>query len=83
MAAAKKVYKMLIKDFGKDNLSSLKILDKNQTKYLGYGEAPATIIWEGGPYNWAVEVSMREDVLALPGVLVEPYNSFILNFYKY
>jgi len=32
IAAAKKVYKMLIKDFGKDNLYSLKILDKNQTK---------------------------------------------------
>ena len=43
-----------------------------------------TILLEGGPYDWAVEVSMDEEVIAKArsyGVFIEPYAGYALCLY--
>ena len=45
-----------------------------------------TILLEGGPYDWAVEVSMDEEVIAKAlsyGVFIEPYAGYALCLYPY
>lgn len=39
-----------------------------------------TVVFEAGPYDWAVEVSM--ELIALTGVTCEPYYGFDLTFYR-
>lgn len=39
-----------------------------------------TVVFEAGPYDWAVEVSM--ELIALTGVFCEPYYGFDLTFYR-
>lgn len=34
------------------------------------------LIWEGGPFEWALEVGQ-----IVPGTFLEPYNSFALGIY--
>lgn len=36
------------------------------------------IIWEAGPYEWAVEESSK---IKVPGTFLEPYSSFMLTIY--
>lgn len=45
-----------------------------------------TILLEGGPYDWAVEVSMDSAVVAKAralGVFIEPYAGYALCLYPY
>jgi len=48
--------------------------------WFGYGERPA-IIWEGGPYEWAVlfSLSLTED--SVKGVFLEPVTNWALGIY--
>jgi hypothetical protein len=39
-----------------------------------------TVVFEAGPYDWAVEVSM--EIIALTGLSCEPYFGFDLTFYR-
>ena len=81
MKAATKLKEALVKQYGEENTGELALWDKAKCEQMGYGNAEAALIWEGGPCEWAVELSMTEAVLNMPGILAEPYNSFILNFY--
>ena len=57
------------------------VWDKEKCAQQGFGSGDAALIWEGGPYDWAVEESMAGVCLGMKGILAEPYNGFILNFY--
>lgn len=39
-----------------------------------------TVVFEAGPYDWGVEVSM--ELISLTGITVEPYYGFDLTFYR-
>jgi len=41
--------------------------------------APYAIIWESGPYEWAIEAF---DVVKVEGVFAEPYTSWALGIFK-
>lgn len=48
------------------------------------GEPTPTILLEGGPYEWGVEASLDDEVVAKMrkiGVHAEPYNSWNLSLY--
>ena len=45
--------------------------------WTGYGGAPYTIVWEGGPYDWAVELGW----VNVPGVFAEPITGWALGLY--
>lgn len=77
--AAQKVRNAMVTAHGESE--DLVIWDKEKCAMQGFGEGDAALVWEGGPYNWAVEVSMLPACLQMQGILAEPYNSFILNFY--
>ncbi len=82
MEAANKFKDMLVEKYGEENATELVIWDEAKSAEMGYGEGEATICWEGGPENWAVNESMTDFAFSnLPGILAEPYNHFILNFY--
>ena len=44
-----------------------------------YAVYPWAIVWEGGPYEWAVEASFKEELLG-GKFLFEPINSYALTF---
>ena len=48
--------------------------------WLGTGPAPA-IVWEEGPYEWAIERSMELQKVISPRVFVEPITSWSLGIY--
>ncbi|KKM03784.1 hypothetical protein LCGC14_1770900 [marine sediment metagenome] len=82
MKAATKIRDALVKQYGAANTVDLMLWDAEKCKQMGYGDGEAAIVWEGAPlHDWAVEISMTESVLNLAGVLAEPYNGHILNFY--
>lgn len=81
LQAAKKVRDAMVKAYGESE--DLVVWNKEkcaQQSCGGVGEA--ALVWEGGPEEWAINVSMSPAALSLPGILAEPYNSFILNFYN-
>lgn len=39
-----------------------------------------TVVFEAGPYDWAIDASM--EIIALTGLSVEPYYGFDLTFYR-
>lgn len=80
LQAAKKIRDAMVKAYGESD--DLVIWDKEKCSRQGFGEGEAALVWEGGPEEWAVNVSMSPVALSLPGILAEPYNSFILNFYN-
>jgi len=43
------------------------------------GTPTPTVIWEGGPHDWAVEI---ENVFWPFGVFVEPYSGWALSIYR-
>ena len=52
--------------------------------WFGYGGKP-TIVWEGGPYEWAIECSFSLlNVLAddMPDVWLEPATNWALSIYR-
>ena len=82
MEAAVKVRDALVDIYGAENTVDLMLWDSEMCAEAGYGDGEAAIVWEGAPlHDWAVEISMTRPVLALPGILAEPYNGHILNFY--
>ena len=80
LQAAKKVRSSLVATYGESE--DLVVWNKKQCARQGFGDGEAALVWEGGPEEWAVNVSMSPVALSMPGILAEPYNSFILNFYK-
>ena len=82
MQAATKFKEMLVKKYGESETTELVIWDKAKSAEMGFGEGEATICWEGGPCEWAVTESMTEFAFSLKGILAEPYNHFVLNFYQ-
>lgn len=82
MQAAKKFREMLVEKYGEENTTELVIWNTVKSAEMGWGNGEATICWEGGPENWAVNESMTEYAArGFPGILIEPYNHFVLNFY--
>lgn len=82
MEAAVKVRDALVARYGPAETTDLMLWDAEKSAEMGYGNGEATLVWEGAPlHDWAVEVSMTSPVLSLPGILAEPYNGHILNFY--
>lgn len=82
MEAATKIRDALIDWNGETATVDLMLWDAEKSSEMGYGDGEATLVWEGAPmHDWAVEISMHPRVLALPGILAEPYNGHILNFY--
>lgn len=45
------------------------------------GEPRPALIWEGGPYDWAIECQQVRDAAMARGLWVEPQTSFALNVY--
>ncbi|MCH7839130.1 MAG: hypothetical protein IID38_02695 [Planctomycetes bacterium] len=83
MKAAEYVKDALVSYFGADETVELMIWDAKKCAEMGYGNGQAAIVWEGAPDpEWAIPISMSSWVLSLPGILAEPYNGHILNFYK-
>ena len=82
MEAAIKIRDALVARYGPAETVDLMLWDAEMCMEAGYGDGEAAIVWEGAPlHDWAVEVSMTEAVLNMPGILAEPYNGHILNFY--
>jgi len=47
-----------------------------------YPDAPWTLVWEEGPYCWAIEFSGNQPTDAgVPGVFVEPHTQWALGIY--
>ena len=82
LKAAKTFKAMLVKKYGKENTEELTIWNKKKCIEMGYGSGDAAIIWNSGPYDWAITESMTDFAFGLDGVLAEPWNGAILNFYK-
>lgn len=83
--AARKVRKLLIEKYGMpaEGLDSPVVWSKEESAKYGWGSPCVQVCAESGPYEWAVDFSLDPEVTdLLPGVFVEPYNSFILCFYK-
>lgn len=78
--AARKVAAYLTKTYGEGAL----VWGRDDVTYYGWGNADAQVCWEGGPYDWPTLVSeaIFAGKLDLPGVFIEPRNSFILSFYR-
>jgi len=49
--------------------------------WFGYGPTP-TIVWEGGPYEWAVECSFTLLDDCPQGVWLEPATNWALSVYR-
>jgi len=81
MQAAIKFKAMLVKKYGESETTELILWDKAKSAEMGFGDGDATLCWEGGPYEWAVNESLTIEAMTLQGVLAEPYNSFVLCFY--
>lgn len=83
MEAAIKVRDILVKVHGAENIADLMLWDAEMCAEAGYGDGEAAIVWEGAPDpEWAINISLVPAVVAnLPGILAEPYNGHILNFY--
>lgn len=83
MEAAKYIKDALVSFFGPADTADLMVWDAEKCAEMGYGDGEAALVWEGAPDpEWAIMISMSNQVLALPGILAEPYNGHILNFYK-
>lgn len=80
--AAIKFKEMLVEKYGESETTELDIWDKAKSAEMGFGEGEATLVWEGGPCEWAIEESLTAFAVSLTGILAEPYNGFILNFYN-
>lgn len=81
MQAAKKFKAMLDEKYGAENTTELVIWDKATCIEHGFGDSDVAICWEGGAHEWAIEESLTSYALSFHGLLLEPYNGFILNFY--
>jgi hypothetical protein len=82
LAAAKDVARRLRKTYDSDEVA---VWDAAKVKEMGWGSgrAPAGIAWEGGPYDWAVTVSLDPVWMRdYPGVFMEPYSGWLLYFYE-
>ena len=80
--AAKSLYKALCAEcvnHGQDPKWEVSIRSPKENVEFGYGPF-WQVGWEAGPYDWAVEVSLRPDVNQAPWGYVEPYYSFNLEF---
>ncbi len=63
--------------------SGPEVWDRERVLQGGWDEAEASVYWEGGPYNWAVELSLDPDIIdAFPNLLLEPYSGWLLSFYR-
>lgn len=83
MEAAVKVRDALVKQYGTANTTDLMLWDAEKCAEMGYGDGEAAIVWEGAPDpEWAITVSLSVPVVRLKGILAEPYNGHILNFYR-
>lgn len=81
MQAATKFKDMLIAKYGESETTELVLWNKSKSAGMGFGEGEATLCWEGGPEEWAINESMTKFAFSLPGILAEPYNHFVLCFY--
>lgn len=75
--------------------ADIKVWSPEETKYYGWGSG-WSVCWEGGPYNWTINLTMGGVINAedagfdKPGPfpnglhagkwLAEPYNHFVINF---
>ena len=82
MQAANTFKEMLVEKYGESETTELEIWTKETCARMGFGDGEAALVWEGGPCEWAIEESLTNFAVSLPGILAEPYNHFVLNFYK-
>ncbi len=63
--------------------SGPQVWDREMVVRTGWDDADASVYWEGGPPEWAVELSLSEEIIdAFPQVLIEPYSRWLLSFRK-
>jgi hypothetical protein len=89
--AAQRIRKALITRYRLDEAEAKGILiwGEEEMARFGWGSgATAQVVWEEGPYEWAMDASGGEDATTravldnLAGIHAEPYNGFILSLYK-
>ena len=84
LEAAKKFRAKMVEKYGTEfaNTEDLVIWGKKKSATMGFGNGHATLVWEGGPFEWAIVESLTDFAFSMPGILAEPYNHFVLNFYE-
>ena len=80
--AANKFHARMVEKYGADNTGELVVWDKARSALSGFGNGDAALVWEGSPFEWAIIESLTSFAVSMPGILVEPYNHFVLNFYE-
>jgi len=82
---AKKVAAYLKKKFPYESIDEIHVISKQRIKEnppYGTENSDAAIIWEGGPYEWAIEESFEGIACSNPNILAEPYCGFVLCFHN-
>lgn len=80
--AAIKVYDLLVIEYVTCyDVENIILLNKTRAYELNYPKTPV-LYWYYGPYYWAYNISLSDEVLALKGVYVEPFDSYTLCFYE-
>ncbi len=82
LEAAYKFHAKMVEKYGPENTEEMVIWGKKKSADMGFGNGAATLVWEGGPFEWAIAESLTDFAVSMPGILAEPYNHFVLNFYE-
>ena len=82
--AAKALYRSVCKlaaEYGQNPAIEVTLQDPATSAEFGTGRG-WRVIWEAGPYEWAIMLSMSDEMFVQRGWLAEPYYSFDLVFHE-